>query len=102
MENTNKKLFALDEVYSNIPYGRTLSMLLGLKEIRETLVEIKDGLLAETFAFGQNVDEVAMIDEQLIYLNKNIKTFEEALMCHETKVIEKRTMFGGLGVFYLN
>ena len=42
------------------------------------------------------------IETQLNFVNANIKTLQDALLCHETKFIEKRTGLGELGVFCLN
>jgi hypothetical protein len=69
---------------------------------KEELIDIRNEYINDTFEFGQNVEEISLIDEQLKYLNKNIKTFEDALMCHETKIFEKRTSMGDLGELCLN
>lgn len=98
----NKKLFELSEIYETLSHAKTLSMLIDLKLIREEIMNVKTKLIEDTYGFGENVDEISVIDEQLTYLNKNIRVFENALMCHETKIIEKRTTLGELGVFYLN
>lgn len=95
-------LFELDVVFETMSHGTTWGILIDLKEIKRELVELRNDYINDTFEFGQNVDEVAMIDKQLIYLNKNIRTFEDALMCHETKIFEKRTTMGDLGDFCLN
>jgi len=95
-------LFELDVVFETMSHATTWGILIDLKEIKRELVELRNDYINDTFEFGQNVDEVAMIDKQLIYLNKNIRTFEDALMCHETKIFEKRTTMGDLGDFCLN
>ncbi len=95
-------LFELDVVFETMSHATTWGILIDLKEIKRELVELRNDYIIDTFEFGQNVDEVAMIDKQLIYLNKNIRTFEDALMCHETKIFEKRTTMGDLGDFCLN
>lgn len=95
-------LFELDVVFETMSHGTTWGILIDLKEIKSELIELRNDYINDTFEFGQNVDEVAMIDKQLIYLNKNIRTFENALMCHETKIFEKRTTMGDLGDFCLN
>lgn len=95
-------LFELDVVFETMSHATTWGILIDLKEIKRELVELRNDYINDTFEFGQNVDEVAMIDKQLIYLNKNIRTFEDALMCHETKIFEKRTTMGDLGEFCLN
>ena len=102
MRKINTTLFELDVVFETMSHGKIWSMLFDLKDVRDKLVEIRDANVEETFEFDQNVEEVSFIDEQLKYINKNIRTFENALLCHESKVVDKRTTMGELGVFWLN
>ena len=102
MKKINTTLFELDVIHETMSHGKIWSMLFDLKDVRDKLVEIRDANVEETFEFDQNVEEVSFIDEQLKYINKNIRTFENALLCHESKVVDKRTTMGELGVFWLN
>lgn len=92
--NINKKLFDLDDVYLKFSHGEVWSNLIKLKNVRDSI----------TYVVEETTDELEKIilREQLIYVNKNIKTFEDALLCHESKIIEKRMSIGELGMFYLN
>ncbi len=98
----NKVLFDLSTVYSNISQSETWMMantLMKAKEgLEEFLIEIEDNKLFDT----HYQKEKNAIEDQLFYVNANIKTLQDALLCHETKFIEKRTGLGDLGVFCLN
>ena len=102
MKKLDTTLFELDVVFETMSHGTTWAILIDLKDIKKELLEVRDEFINETFEFGENVEEVSHIDEQLKYLNKNIRTFENALLCHESKIFEKRTSIGELGVFCLN
>ena len=102
MRKLDTTLFELDVVFETMSHGTTWGILIDLKDIKEELIDIRNEYINDTFEFGQNVEEISLIDEQLKYLNKNIRTFEDALMCHETKIFEKRTTMGDLGELCLN
>jgi hypothetical protein len=102
MKKLNTTLFELDVIFESMSHAQTWASLIDLKEIKKELIDIRNECIEETFDFDQNVDEISLIDKQLVYINKNIKTFENALLCHESKITEKRTTLGELGVFCLN
>ena len=102
MRKLDTTLFELDVVFESMSHGTTWAILTDLKHIKDDLIELRDEYINDTFEFGQNVEEVSLIDKQLVYLNKNIRTFEDALMCHESKIFEKRTSMGELGNMCLN
>ncbi len=102
MKNLNTTLFDLDVVFTTMSHAETLSAIINLKEVKAELIEIRDECLEETFEFDQNVEEIAFINKQLSYVNKNIRTLENALLCHESKISEKRTSLEDLGTFWLN
>lgn len=102
MKNLNTTLFDLDVVFTTMSHAETLSAIINLKEVKAELIEIRDECLEETFEFDQNVEEIAFINKQLTYVNKNIRTLENALLCHESKISEKRTSLEDLGTFWLN
>jgi hypothetical protein len=93
MENINKKLFNLNEVYITFSHGEIWNSLIKLKDIRNEMTDIIE---------VSNEFEKPFLKEQLTYINKNIRTFEDALLCHETKFTEKRTSLGELGILILN
>jgi len=102
MKKLNTTLFDLDVVFTTMSHAETLSAIINLKEVKAELIEIRDECLEETFEFDQNVEEIAFINKQLTYVNKNIRTLENALLCHESKIVEKRTSLEDLGTFWLN
>ena len=102
MRKINTTLFDLDVIYETMSHAKTWDMLFELKEVRDNLIKIRNCHIEETFEFDQNDEEVSFIDKQLFYIDKNIRTFENALLCHGSKIIEKRTTMGELGVFCLN
>lgn len=102
MKKLNKTLFELDVIFETLSHAKTWLMLVDLKNVKNELIEIRKECLEETFDFNENVDELTFIDKQLVYVNKNIKTFENALLCHESKIVEKRTIMNETNVFWLN
>jgi hypothetical protein len=101
--NINTTLYSLDKVYTSFTHSYIWFMVNNLIEIRLELEEEIDRIL---LAYEMDDERVAQVVEdietQLNYLNRNIRTFEDALLCHETKVFESRTLFGKLTKICLN
>ena len=95
-------LFELDVIYESMTHSTAWGITIDLKEIKEDLIELRNEYIKDASEFGEFVDEISEIDVQLIFVNKNIRTFENALMCFETKIFEKRTSMGDLGFLCLN
>jgi len=102
MMKLDTTLFELDVVFETMTHSTTWGILLDLKEVKNELIDIRKEYINDAMSFGQFVDEITQIDQQLVYINKNIRTFEDALMCHESKIFEKRTSMGELGQIGLN
>jgi septation ring formation regulator EzrA len=102
MKKLDTTLFELDVVFETMSHATTWGILIDLKEIKKELTSIKNELIDEAMSFDENVEEVSHIEDQLVYINKNIRTFENALIAHETKIFEKRTTMGDLGEICLN
>jgi len=101
----NKKLYTLDEVYSSLELNQTIEFLKELYDWRKVWSAILDDLREDTIEgidLVERFTRILEIEEQLEYLNKNIYTFENAVMCHETKIFQKRTLMGELVTFCLN
>jgi hypothetical protein len=98
----NTTLFDLSTIYDNLSYDETLLFVDELVNNRVELLLTMSGLLSGNDNMDERLKHVAKIEEELYYLNLNIKTFEEALMCHESKASEKRTVCGGLIDIWLN
>ena len=102
MKKLNTTLFDLDDLYLTMSYAQTWSCLIDLKDVRNELIEVKEDFINEMNEFNMYIDDIIEIDTQLIFLNKNIKTFENALLIHESKVLEKRPSLGDLSLISLN
>jgi hypothetical protein len=102
MKKLDTTLFELDVVFETMSHATTWGILIDLKEIKKELISIKNELIDEAMSFDENVEEVTHIENQLVYLNKNIRTFENALMAHHTKCSEKRTLLNDLITIWLN
>ena len=94
----NKKLFTLNEVFSTLNLGSTSAFLDELFKVRAELDALED-------IVGSNDSKLDLIEQlelQLVYVNKNIRTFEDAMLCHETKTYEVRTIMGVNTKIWLN
>jgi hypothetical protein len=98
----NTRLFDLSTIYDNLSYDETLLLADKLIVNRIELLLTMSGLLSGEDNMDKRLKEIVKIEKQLYYLNLNIKTFEEALMCHESKASEKRTLCGDLINVWLN
>lgn len=88
MENLNKMLFDLEEVFNLISHGKVQLMLDKLLSIKDDLEDSRLTLILN----GNNSAVLNQITEQMVYLNANIKTLQDAILCHETKTFEKRSV----------
>ena len=102
MKKVNTTLFDLEEIYVTMSHGQIWSTVGSLKLVRSELKKLIDEILNNTFNNEKDVENYNFISKQLIYVDKNIKTLEEALMCCETKIVEKRISMGDLKNFWLN
>jgi hypothetical protein len=87
MEKLNKMLFNLEEVFEFITHGKVQLMLDKLLSIKNELEDSRLVLIIN----GRNSDVLNQITEQMVYLDANIRTLQDAILCHETKTFEKRT-----------
>jgi hypothetical protein len=83
-------------------YAKTSHILNNLKIVRDNLIELKGEFIKEIDVFDDSIEYINNIDAQLIFVNKNIRTFENALLIHESKVLEKRPSLGDLSTISLN
>ncbi len=90
----NRKLLDLNEIYVNFTHSKIWVKLMNMKKIRD---DINYFIIS-----SKDLKEKEILKEQMFYMDENINTLEVALLCHETKFIEKRTSMGELGEFYLN
>jgi len=105
--NINRTVYTLDEVFSNFNHSVCYGNLLGLKEVHAELEEQKDILVDNLHNMTSSDQSKAFqlieeIETQIFYLNKNIRVFEDALLCHETKMYEVRSILGKNTRLWLN
>lgn len=98
----NKQIYELSDVYGQMVLGDIMESLDEMLEIKIQLLAALDTLRSDSTDMSNRLDEIIGVEEQLTYLNENIMVFTHAVMCHESKVIEKRTNLGNLGLFNLN
>jgi len=95
----NRTILDLNTVYCNLTHADTIEVLDDLKTTKQELEDILDALRAE----GTDCyDEMNAIEEQLIYLRRNIRTVEDALLCHESKTTERFNLRGSTSTISLN
>lgn len=100
MIRINTKLLDLYEIYTNLSYYTTLDMVGNLTLIETELEDVKQYLMEKDF--GHHLAQIITIDKQLIFVKKNLKTLNDALLLHESKAYEKRPSLKDLQIFYLN
>jgi len=98
----NKNLFDLSEVYSNWKQQDTWFATGTLRGQRQELIDCLRHIANVKLFEGHYKQEEEAIREQLAYVDKNLRTLEDALLCHETKCFEKRPSLGDHAVFGLN
>ncbi len=94
MINVNRTILKLEVLFTAMTHA---DLWLMSKELHETLIELdlhRNDVIANTYSFGQNVDEVKALNEQIYFLKQNIKIVETALLCHESKIFEKSVRLG--------
>jgi hypothetical protein len=99
-----RNLLELHQVYGVLTQSETQKLLESLEESKLDLMEIKTITLERMFTdfnsklIGEGIDEgidiLSSIKEQIEYIEHNIIVVENALMCWETKIFEKRTFMG--------
>ena len=102
MIKLNKTIFDLVTVYLNLTQAETWLLSKTLNKVKADL----DGLvldITENRLFDTHYnEELVAVQTQLVFVNKNIKTLGDALLCHESKIFEKRLSLKDLQLFYLN
>lgn len=102
MIKVDKTVLNLNDVFTHMNVILTIAILTNFKKIKVDYQKTKEFLVNNTFEFGQHVEYVTKLGEQIKYLDINIKTLEEAMLAHESKAFEKRFLLKDLQVFGLN
>ena len=92
----------LATVYATLSIQETLTALADIKESTETLDELLILMKADSSDMDTRLCHISCIEEQIDLANKNIRVLENAIMCHETKIFEKRTVQDKTAVICLN
>lgn len=92
----------LATVYATLSIQETLTALADIKESKETLDELLILMKADSSDMETRLHHISCIEEQIDLANKNIRVLENAIMCHETKIFEKRTLQDKTAVICLN
>ena len=92
----------LAPVYATLSIQETLTALADIKESTETLDELLILMKADSSDMETRLYHISCIEEQIDLANKNIRVLENAIMCHETKIFEKRTVQDKTAVICLN
>lgn len=105
--NINRTVYTLDEVFSNFNHSICYGNLLGLKEIQDELQEQVDFLLDNLHSMSTSDQSkvfqlIEEIETQIFYVKQNVRVFENALLCHETKMYEVRSILGKNTRLWLN
>ena len=95
-------LLDLATVYATLTVHETLAILAEMKEKKETLDELLILMKADSTDMGTRLYHISCVEEQIDLANKNIRVLENAIMCHETKIFEKRTLQNKTAVICLN
>lgn len=102
MQKINTTLFDLHTVYTSISHGGVSLMLDGLLEVKSELDETKDYLLGLERLKEDELELYQHLVNQLAYINKNVKTLGDVILCHKTKTFQLRTIMGKLTEICLN
>ena len=99
---TNDKLFDLATIYATLTHVEVIEILSELIEVREDLEDSLFLLKLDSTDMEARLNGIMAVEHQLVSLNKNIKTLEDAILCYESKIFEKRNINGGVVIFGLN
>ena len=105
MLKINTTLFDLDVLYKTLSHGAISTMLDSLLYVKSEIKDCLDYLNYLSEQGDLKDDELEMhshLTMQMFYINKNVRTLEDALLCHMTKTFEKRTIMGELTNICLN
>ena len=102
MIKINTKLFELSDVYTNMSHSEAWLMSINLMDIKDDLEESRHDLITCDALGVDSTRDVIAIDQQLWFIEQNIKTLEDALLCFETKIFEHRVVLEDLKTICLN
>lgn len=98
----NRTLLDLATLYATLTVFETMEILDQVTEAKGELEDVLKMLREDSTDIQERLDEIMRVEEQLEYIDKNIRTLENAILCHETKIFEKRNVQGKTAIFCLN
>lgn len=98
----NRTLLDLATLYATLTVFETMEILDQVTEAKGELEDVLKMLREDSTDIQERLDEIMRVEEQLEYIDKNIRTLENAILCHETKIFEKRNVLGKTAIFCLN
>ena len=98
--NINTTLYELDNILDSLNYAQINNAYNGLVEVMNEMVENKESLVR---SYVPEYDDVILeLETQLTFLEKNVKTFEEAVLYCESLVFDFMPLPIGLEKTCLN
>ena len=98
----NRTLLDLSTLYATLTIFETIEILEQVVGAKEELEDVLGMLREDSTDIQERLDEIMRVEEQLEYIDKNIYTLENAILCHETKIFEKINILGKTAVICLN
>jgi hypothetical protein len=98
----NKQTYELSAIYEQMVLGDIMESLDDLIDVRIQLLIALDTLRSDSTDMVDRLDEIISLEEQLSYLNENIRVFVLAITCHESKVFEMRSLGNEIITLCLN
>lgn len=98
----NKILLDLATTFSTLTHVETIEVLAELVDVRDELNSCLRDLKLDSTELEMRLNKMMEIEEQIILLNKNIRTLENALLCHESKIFERINLNGVIAVLCYN
>ena len=98
----NRTLLDLSTLYATLTIFETIEILEQVVGAKEELEDVLGMLREDSTDIQERLGEIIRIEEQLEYIDKNIYTLENAILCHETKIFEKINILGKTAIICLN
>lgn len=96
----NKTLYTLDDILNGMKHGDVLVMSLDLQDIKLELENARN--FATEIGDPTLLNDIMSINQQIWFIDQNLVTVSDALMCFESRLYEKRLALGSLQTFWLN
>ena len=101
MKKVTKIVLDLVEIFEGLSQSDTFKLTSDIRGSKDELILLKGrmfDLIKINNQLGisndRQIESLTIINEQLYYVNENLIVLENALLCHESKIFEKRTFMG--------